>query len=329
MDSNCDAQPLNRGIIHLPVIFGTVVIVITAILFAPKVVSELIASPTPVPTETIEQTPESTFTPSPTPSATPTATPTPRPSASLTPLPSTTPRPTVAAVSGPPGSGYSSYTIGTEKGNFSISVVSIDMGGVRMVTDTANDNDCAADCPTKSLADYVSQHGAFAGMNGTYFCPPDYADCASKKNSFDYPVFSSRLGKWINATNLFWNDRSMMYQEGGQMRFRRNAASGASGSAAIVNAPGLLEGGNVIVNSFPLTATQQSKGTRGGIGIRGNVTYLVIARSATMEEFAYIFKAMGATDALNLDGGGSTALWFGGYKAGPGRSLPNAVLFVR
>ena len=33
-------------------------------------------------------------------------------------------------------------------------------------------------------------------------------------------------------------------------------------------------------------------------------------------------------NALNLDSGGSTALWSGGYKAGPGRYIPNAILFV-
>lgn len=34
-------------------------------------------------------------------------------------------------------------------------------------------------------------------------------------------------------------------------------------------------------------------------------------------------------DALNLDEGGSTALWYGGYKTGPGRNIPNALLFVK
>lgn len=29
-----------------------------------------------------------------------------------------------------------------------------------------------------------------------------------------------------------------------------------------------------------------------------------------------------------LDNGGSTALWSGGYKVGPGRNLPNVILFV-
>ena len=44
---------------------------------------------------------------------------------------------------------------------------------------------------------------------------------------------------------------------------------------------------------------------------------------------AKVLAAMGLENALNLDDGGSTALWSGGYKAGPGRNIPNAVLLVR
>ena len=42
-----------------------------------------------------------------------------------------------------------------------------------------------------------------------------------------------------------------------------------------------------------------------------------------------IKKALGLENALNLDSGGSTALWSGGYKVGPGRNIPNAILFIR
>ena len=318
----------SKGFAH-PILIFAILALILAILLGPTVIKNksetksLENSPTPLALETESPSPTPTISPSPTPTITPN--PTPKPTLA----PTKTPVPTKAPVSGPPGSGYSNITVATERGNFSVSVVSIDMSGVRMITDTASDNDCSADCPTLSLADYVSRNSAFAGINGTYFCPPDYADCASKKNSFDYPVFNTRLGKWINATNLFWNDRSMMYQEGGQMKFRRDAKSGASGSAAIVNAPGLVDGGSIIVEQFPLTSTQRTKGTRGGMGIRGNIVYLVVARSADMIDFAHIFKSLGADSALNLDGGGSSALWFGGYKVGPGRTLPNAVLFAR
>ena len=48
-----------------------------------------------------------------------------------------------------------------------------------------------------------------------------------------------------------------------------------------------------------------------------------------MGQSAKVLQAMGMDGALNLDQGGSTALWSGGYKAGPGRNIPNAVLLVR
>lgn len=275
---------------------------------------------------TIKKVPEAS--PVPTPTESPTASP--KPVVSPTPKPSVTPSPTPTVLtSAPAGTGYSRFTIATARGNFTISLVSIDTGGARMVTDTANDNDCSNNCPVLSLADYVSRNGGFAGIHGTYFCPAEYAECASKSNSFDFPVYNTRLGKWINGGNLFWNDRSMVYFDGGGMHFLRNANSFGGGLiAGVVNSPGLVEGGNVIADQFPLSDKQVAKGGKGGIGIRGNVVYLVIASNVDMLDLAHIFKSLGATSALNLDGGGSLALWFGGYKVGPGRGLPNAIIFA-
>ena len=58
------------------------------------------------------------------------------------------------------------------------------------------------------------------------------------------------------------------------------------------------------------------------------MVYIGIVHNASMGESAKVLKALGMDGALNLDQGGSTALWHGGYKAGPGRNIPNAVLFV-
>ena len=268
--------------------------------------AEPAASPSPEPTKTPTPTPKATASPPTTPTATP-----------------------QVSTSGPAGTGYSRLTLATARGNFTISLVSIDMGGARMITDTANDSDCPTSCPTLPLGDYISRNGGFAGIHGTYFCPAEYPECSSKTNSFDYPVYSSRLGKWINGGNLFWNDRSIVYYDGGGMHFLRNANSIGSGlTAAVVNSPGLVEGGNVIGDQFPLSEKQIAKGTKGGIGLRGNVVYLVVAGNVDMLDFAHIFKSLGVSSALNLDGGGSVALWFGGYKVGPGRNLPNAIIFA-
>lgn len=300
-------------------------VVIAAIIYVSKSnlnLQSLLGTPTPLASPSIEPTPTETATPSssPTPTQTPKATP--KPTSSATPAPK--------AVSGPPGSGYSRLTVHTEVGDFTASIVSIDMAGVRMITDTASDDNCTNDCPTSSLSDFVARNGAFAGINGSYFCPGTYPDCQDKKNSFDFPVYNTRLSKWINEDKLSWNSRGMVYFDGGGIHFKKEANSfGGGATAGVTNYPSLLDGGNVVVGDYIQSDKQQTKGTKGGIGIRGNVVYLIIASNVTMTEFANIFKSLGAEYALNLDGGGSSALWFGGYKVGPGRALPNAVLFAR
>ncbi|MBI4057935.1 phosphodiester glycosidase family protein [Candidatus Microgenomates bacterium] len=311
----------NSGFISLGVIFLVFALITTVAVTQTKNLFPL--APGPIPTETPSPSPSQLQTPSPTPTTQPVT-------------PSSTPKPTLQPVSGlpaqagPPGSGYSRITVATERGNFTISVISIDTTSTRMITDTASDSDCPNSCPILPLSNYIARNGGFAGMNGTYFCPTDYGECAGKLNSFDFPVYNSRLGKWINGGNLFWNNRSMIYFDGSGPHFVRNANSFVGGPAAgIVNHPGLVEAGNVIADQFPLTDKQQAKGTKTGIGIRGRVMYMVVANNVDILDFAHVFKSLGAENALNLDGGGSVALWFGGYKAGPGRNLPNAIIFTR
>lgn len=65
------------------------------------------------------------------------------------------------------------------------------------------------------------------------------------------------------------------------------------------------------------------------MGAGGNMVYIGVVHNATVAESARALHAMGIQNALNLDDGGSTALWSGGYKVGPGRDIPNAVLLVR
>jgi len=204
-----------------------------------------------------------------------------------------------------------------------------DLGSSTVVTDTAGDNDCANDCFTKPLASYVKEQGGRGGMNGTYFCPPDYSWCAGKKNSFDFPVWNNRQKKWIQAEKLFWNGRGMMvFRPGSAQFFANSAAVGAPSdiTGGIINYPSLLAGGSLLVNDGNLVANLKTKATRTGIGFGKGKLFLVVARNSSVMDLANTFISLGATDALNLDGGGSAALYEGRYKAGPGRSLPNAII---
>ena len=71
-----------------------------------------------------------------------------------------------------------------------------------------------------------------------------------------------------------------------------------------------------------------SKGNRSFVANKGNSIFIGVVHSATVAESAHVMKSLGMENALNLDNGGSTALWHGGYKLGPGRNLPNAILFA-
>ena len=96
----------------------------------------------------------------------------------------------------------------------------------------------------------------------------------------------------------------------------------------ISNYPLLLSGGSITFggNSDP---KQGSRGNRSFVASKGNTVYIGVVHGVTVAESARVLKAMSMDNALNLDSGGSTALWSGGYKVGPGRDLPNAILFVK
>lgn len=92
------------------------------------------------------------------------------------------PAPTASTTSNDaPNSGYSRQQVQTDIGSFVVSLVAGDLSSTRVIVDTASGSDCANDCPVLPLSDYVSRNGAYAGINGTYFCPASYPSCAGKR----------------------------------------------------------------------------------------------------------------------------------------------------
>lgn len=230
-----------------------------------------------------------------------------------------------------PTLGHCKITVSTNSGTFYVDVVTIDLNSATVVTDTANSSDCSNNCPAKSLLSYVNENGASHGIHGTYFCPPDYVSCNGKVNSYDFPVYNSDLKKWLNDDTLFWSNRAMMVFTSNSAVFYQQANSFSSLSgmrAAIANFPGLVSNGKNIVNNYSITSAQLTKGYRGALGSNGSSVYLIVSTSATVKDMANILIALGIQNGLNLDGGGSTALVYNkSYIYGPGRSLPNAVVF--
>lgn len=229
----------------------------------------------------------------------------------------------------PPGSGYSRQQVQTDVGSFTVAIVAADMGSTRVIVDTASDGNCRDSCPVLSLGEYVARNGAFAGVNGSYFCPATYPTCAGKTNSFD-TLAMNKNKVYFNSDNNVYSMVPAVIFLNGSMRFVGQSLEwgrDTSPDGVLANYPLLLSGGNIAFGGSD-DPKQGSKGGRSFVGNKGSTAYIGVVFSATVGEAAHALKALGLDNALNLDDGGSTALWSGGYKAGPGRTLPNAILFV-
>lgn len=236
----------------------------------------------------------------------------------------------VAVNNSPPGSGYSSQWVQSEVGTFRVDMIAGDLGSTRVIVDTASEGTCGNECPVLSLGDYVARNGAYAGVNGSYFCPASYPSCAGKTNSFDTLLMNKNKAYFNSDNNVYSVVPAVVFGDGWIRFVEKSLEWGRDTSidSMIANQPLLLSGGNVAFGGDG-DPKKDNRSGRSFVANRGNVVYIGVVRSATVVEAAKTLKALGMENGLNLDSGGSTALWFGGYKAGPGRNIPNAILFVR
>lgn len=230
----------------------------------------------------------------------------------------------------PPSSGYSRQLVTSDAGKFTVSLVAADISSTKVIVDTASNNDCGNDCPVLSLAAYVTRNNAYAGINGSYFCPASYPSCAGKTNSFDLLLMNKNKTYFNSNNNVYSNNPGVIFGNG-YVRF-----------VSAVNQWGRDTGIDSMISNFPLLVFNSnvafggdddpkkgSIGNRSFVANKGNLVYIGVVHSVTVAQSARVLHAMGMENAMNLDSGGSTALWSGGYKAGPGRDIPNAILFVR
>lgn len=231
----------------------------------------------------------------------------------------------------PPGSGYQRQKVMVDGQEYVVDIVAGDLASTKVIVDTAADATCTNDCPVLPLATYAARNNAWAAINGTYFCPASYPSCAGKTNSFDLLVMNKNK-VYLNSDNNIYSSNPAVIFQGSSVRF----VAGASEWGRDTGVDG-------VISNFPLLLLNRdirfggdgdpkksSVGSRPFIANKGTTVYIGIVRGVTVAQGAKVLQTLGMENAMNLDSGGSTALWVnGGYKAGPGRDIPNAVLFIR
>jgi hypothetical protein len=229
-----------------------------------------------------------------------------------------------------PASGYQRQSVKTDRGDFTVDIIAADLNSTKVIIDTASDSSCSNDCPVLPLATYAQRSGAYAGINGGFFCPAEYPSCVGKTNSFD-TLLMNKSKTYFNSDNNVYSQVPVAIFSQGSARFLGRSMdwgrdTGVDG--VIANYPLYIQGGNILFTDSP-DPKINNKGARSFVANRGSTVYIGFIYSASGGEAATVLKTLGMENALGLDQGGSSALWFGGkYLIGPGRSIPNAVLFV-
>lgn len=252
------------------------------------------------------------------------------------PVPTIAPKPKSAVTAAPTNDGiYSKETIATDRGSFVVHLLRIDLSQYEMRLDTAADGDCITNCPVKNLSGYISQNGGFAGIHGTYFCPTSYPDCAAQTNSFYYKMFNTRLNKKINWTNGLGDYLPFLsIDRSGKASYSSSWSSvkDSDMQTGISCRPHLVENSQIVLRDSDMDSDKErySKISHGFIGLKGQTIYAGIVLSANLPDSAAVAKALGIENAFNIDGGGTSAMYYNSsYKVGPGRDMPNAIVFVK
>ena len=91
----------------------------------------------------------------------------------------------------------------------------------------------------------------------------------------------------------------------------------------------VINGADVVNNSTLDNKELTAKISRAAIALKGQTMYVIVIQGATVPDLGTTVQAMGMDYAINSDAGGSSAMIYkGSYKLGPGRDVPNSIVFV-
>lgn len=196
---------------------------------------------------------------------------------------------------------------------------------------------------TASLASFVQQHDAIAALNGGFFDPQNQlstsyvvlqgqiaADPTQNERLINNPDLSLYLDKILNRTEF------RRYQCGEAVRYdiaqhREPSPTGCELLDALGAGPRLLPALTLEPEGFTATdangtvirdalgSNQPNARTAIGITTTGNILWVMAAQQpgvtgsgVSLPELADFMKTLGAVEAMNLDGGSSSSLFYEG-----------------
>lgn len=218
----------------------------------------------------------------------------------------------------------------TDNGEFTVRLISADLKSNKVVVETASERDCADNCPVASLSTLASRSGAFAAINGPYFCPASYPACASKKNSFDTLMMNRQKVYFNSDNNVYSNVPAAIFSTTSRFVSQSSQWGRDTGVDSVIAGQPLLVFNGQSQFSGDGDPKKSGKGTRAFIGGTDSTVYIGLVYNCTVAEMSNVVAKLGIKNAINLDSGGSIALYQNGkYLAGPGRDLPFGIMLVK
>ena len=182
---------------------------------------------------------------------------------------------------------------------------------------------------TEDLKAIANRYKALAAINGTFF--DAYTD-QSHKTPYGYIVHKGDLVKKASGDPrtvlVFDKHNNVEFVPGGEFtsRYEQGDLLGA-----LQAGPRLVVNGQVShpdLDGFKDPKILSNGGARSAVGLtRDHKLILLTSRGATIPQLAQLMKQAGAYQAMNLDGGASSGMYYNGsYITTPGRKISNALI---
>lgn len=182
----------------------------------------------------------------------------------------------------------------------------------------------------EELSSLAKRHKAVVAVNGTFFNA--YTDDAYKA-PYGYIVSGGELKMKASGDKraIFTYDSNLLASLIPGADFNDAFAAGTM-EGALQAGPRLVVNGKVAVDvkaeGFKDPKILTGGGARSALGLtRDHKLILLTSGGATIPQLAEIMKQAGAYQAMNLDGGASSGLYYNGkYLTQPGRKISNALI---